>query len=127
MYSLAGRRILLAEDEYLIALELRQELEQNGAEILGPTASIDETLCLLYTVDSADVAILDLDLGGEMAYPVADAFRERHIPFIFISGFGRNGIRNDYADIPLLHKPIVMHRLHDFLGSLFGTETAARA
>lgn len=126
MYSLVGRRILLAEDEYLIAMELEQELERNGAEILGPTASIDETLRLLHTAGSVDAALLDIDLGGDMAYPVADAFRERRIPFIFVSGFGRNGIRGDYADIPLLDKPIVMHRLHAFLGRVFGTETTAR-
>ncbi len=120
MHNLAGRRILLAEDEYLIAMELQQELENSGAEVLGPTASIDETLRLTRTAAPVDAALLDLGLGGKLAYPVADALRERHIPFIFISGFGRGAISDEYANTPLLDKPIVMHLLHAVLGDIFG-------
>jgi DNA-binding response OmpR family regulator len=120
MQSLAGRRILLAEDEYLIAMELQQELEKNGAEVVGPTASIAETLRLSGSAGPVDVAVLDIDLGGQMAYPVADALRARNIPFIFISGFGPQGIRPEYADAPMLDKPIMMHRLHAFLGETLG-------
>lgn len=119
MTNLEGRRILVAEDKFFIATELRQELEKNGAEILGPSASIDAALRLSRTADSLDAALLDIDLGGEMAYPVADALLERNVPFIFISGFGRQGLSEKYADTPLLDKPIVMHRLHAFLSGLF--------
>ncbi|RIA47690.1 response regulator [Dichotomicrobium thermohalophilum] len=121
MSKLAGRRILVAEDEYLIAMELRQEVEKTGAEILGPTASIDETLHLLRTAGSVDAALLDINLGGEMAYPVADALLERGIPIIFISGFGREGISDKYATAPLLDKPVVMQRLHACLDGVLGS------
>lgn len=125
MRDLSGRRILLAEDEYLIAMEIRQELEKSGAEVLGPSASIEETLKLLRSAQQLDVAVLDIDLGGEMAYPVAETLKERNIPFIFVSGYGRKGICDTYADAPLLDKPVAMHRLHGLLDHVLAAEKTA--
>src|SRR4028118_220513 len=85
--SIKGRRILVVEDEYMLAEDLREELESQGALVMGPVACVADALELLRSGPAPDMAILDINLGGEMAYPVADALRARDIAFIFATGY----------------------------------------
>ena len=101
-----GRRVLVVEDEYLLAEDLREELESQGAEVMGPVASVADALELLRSGPAPYMAILDINLGGEMAYPVADALRARDIPFIFATGYEAQAIPKAYADVPRAEKPV---------------------
>jgi CheY-like chemotaxis protein len=96
----------VVEDEYLLAEDLREELERQGAEVMGPVPSVAEALELLRSGPAPYVAILDINLGGEMAYPVADALRARDIPFIFATGYEAQAIPKAYADVPRAEKPV---------------------
>ena len=104
--SIKGRRVLVVEDEYMLAEDLREELERQGALVMGPVASVADALELLRSGPAPYVAILDINLGGEMAYPVADALRARDIPFIFATGYEAQAIPKAYKDVPRAEKPV---------------------
>lgn len=120
--SLQGRRLLLVEDEYLIADELRQALTGAGAEVLGPVPTVAEALALLATALAGegrlDGAVLDLNLGGEMAFPVADALQRHGIPLVFTTGYDRDVIPPAYAHLPCCEKPAGARRVAGALGLL---------
>lgn len=115
--SLAGRRLILVEDEYFLAADLAQALRAHGAEIIGPVATVDDALDLLDECEQVDGAVLDLNLQGEMAFPVADALIERHIPFVFSTGYDRSAIPARYAATPRCEKPA---KASEIARALFG-------
>lgn len=85
--SFAGRRILIAEDELLLALELQKTLGEWGCIVLGPVPSTSRALALLET-EVPDAVVLDLNLKDELATPVADVLAARGIPFVLLTGYG---------------------------------------
>lgn len=109
--SLRGRRVLVVEDEYMLAEDLRQELEDQGAEVLAPVPTVAEALELLHQGPAPDLAILDINLQGEMVYPVADALRAQAIPFLFATGYDAQAIPPAYADVPRAEKPLALRDL----------------
>src|SRR5437868_3661680 len=102
---LHGRRVLIVEDEYLLAQDMADYFDDIGAEVLGPAATVADALAL---INSAEVqgAILDVNLRGERVYPVADVLRQRHVPFVFASGYGGELEPRAYADVPRCIKPV---------------------
>ena len=106
--SLTGRRILVVEDDYVVAEDLREQLLSFEAEVIGPVATVAQALALLETGSAPDMAILDIQLGGEMVYPVANALLARGIPFVFATGYAAPAIPKDYADVPLVEKPLAL-------------------
>ena len=104
MESLAGRRVLVVEDEYFIADDLARALTGAGAIILGPFASHEEALALIET-DQPDLTILDINLGGRATFVVADELARRDLPFIFASGYDASLIPTRHAHRPLWQKP----------------------
>jgi two-component sensor histidine kinase/CheY-like chemotaxis protein len=100
-----GDRILLVEDESLVAMMMGEVLRELGFSVIGPCATATEAAA---TIDSTDVsaAILDVNLDGELVYPVADLLAARNIPFAFITGYGEESLSPRYANVPLLQKPI---------------------
>lgn len=111
MTELAQCRILLVEDEYMLAFDLLSELEDRGAIVLGPEASVDAALRRVANESRIDAAVLDVNLGGEFAFPVADALRARQVPFMFSSGYEDGVTRERYPDIVNCAKPINMPRM----------------
>ncbi|WP_312016857.1 response regulator [Bradyrhizobium liaoningense] len=103
--QLRGRRILVVEDEYFIAVDIKERLEAAGAVVVGPVATMGKALSLMES-ETLDGAILDLNLGGEMGFRVADAFKERAIPFVLATGYGRTDIPTRFADVALCKKQI---------------------
>jgi CheY-like chemotaxis protein len=87
MGTLSGRRILVVEDEALIALDLQGMLDQRGATVVGPAATVSEALKTI-TENQIDCALLDLKLGDETADPVAAALKQRAIPTVFVTAYG---------------------------------------
>ena len=111
-------RILVVEDEYLLADELALELADEGAVVLGPAPSVKRALGLLEGEASLDGAILDLNLGGEPAFPVADALIDRSVPLIFTTGYDAGAIPERFAHIPRCEKPINIGRITAALGKV---------
>ena len=109
--ALQGRRILVVEDEYMMADDLQYDLEKMGAEVIGPVPSVADALRLLATEEAIDGAILDVNLRGEKAYPVADVLRERSIPFVLATGYEQWALPEAYKDVPRCEKPVDLRHL----------------
>ena len=104
---LLGRRLLIVEDDYMIAIDLARELEERGAEIAGLAGSVEDAKTLIDTEGHRiDGAVLDVNLGAERVYPVADALTARGVPFVFATGYDPWTIPKSYRAIPLCEKPI---------------------
>ncbi len=98
------RRILVVEDEELIALELSVELSRLGWAIVGPAATLAEAQSLL--ARPVDAAVLDVNLRGRPVYPLAEALAERHVPFLFCTGYEMVDPEGRFPDAPVIRKPV---------------------
>jgi CheY-like chemotaxis protein len=117
--ALRHRRVLVVEDEYVMAQDLRQELEDAGAVVLGPVPTVADALDLLAYEAEPDAALLDVSLGGEMVFPVADVLRERGVPFMFATGYDQWSLPQAYTDVPRCEKPFDVERcIHTLLGQI---------
>ena len=106
MKALANRRVLLVEDDYFIVSDLACSFEAGGAEVVGPAATLADGLTLLAETRDLDAAVLDINLRGEMVFPLADALAARGIPFVFATGYDRAMVPPRYADITHCEKPV---------------------
>ena len=97
-------RILIVEDEMLVAMNIEDMLLDLGHEVAGLASRLEPALSLAREA-TFDVAMLDVNLAGEASFPVADALRERGIPFLFATGYGRPGLEERFRDCPILQKP----------------------
>jgi CheY-like chemotaxis protein len=105
--ALRDRRLLVVEDEYLIAAALALALEGDGAEVVGPAGSVRDALALVEAEgDRLDGAVLDINLRDERVYPVADALAARGVPFVFLTGYDARVIPDAYAGVPHCEKPV---------------------
>ncbi|HEX4158828.1 MAG TPA: response regulator [Rhizomicrobium sp.] len=97
-------RILVAEDEFLVYLALEDELSSQGYTVLGPFGSLAATREALAN-EHVDLVLLDINMGGSMAWPIADELILRMIPFIFLSGYTADTLPEHYRGIPRIGKP----------------------
>ena len=104
--TLHGGRILVVEDEYMIAADLAQTLEKLGAVVVGPAPTVGRALRLVEAEGQLDGAVLDINLGSEKAYPVADALIARGVPFVFATGYDDWAVPAAYASVPRFEKPV---------------------
>jgi DNA-binding response OmpR family regulator len=118
--SLAGRRILIVEDEYYLADDLEQTLRGLGAEIAGPVGEVREALHILAGEGAIDGAVLDINLRNELIFPVARELRARAVPFVFTSGYDKIP-GGEFADVPLWEKPIDVTRMARWLANMIHT------
>jgi DNA-binding NarL/FixJ family response regulator len=102
--GLAGRSVLIVEDEYFIAIDLREALERAGAEVVGPVGTAAEATALI-AASPPDLAVLDINLRGKMSFDVADALAARHIGFIFATGYDGRLVPERHAGRVLVQKP----------------------
>ena len=109
--SLHGRRILVVEDEYMLADDLRQSLEDLGVEVVGPVATVAQALKLLQSGHTPDGAVLDVNLQGDAIFPVLDLLRERGVRFVLTTGYDGWALPKAYADAPRCEKPLDMRHL----------------
>jgi DNA-binding response OmpR family regulator len=106
MLRLAGLRLLVVEDEALVAMTIEDTLEEFGCEVVGPAGTLRTALRLAERESSRlDGALLDVNLGGEKVYPVADLLMRNDVPFIFLSGYGLEGLDPAYAPATVIKKP----------------------
>ena len=102
--SVAGKRVLIVEDELMIRMLLQDMLTDLGCKLAGEAGRIDEALTLAKQTDF-DVAILDVNLNGQPISPVVDILIERGLPFVFATGYGQRGVPEAYRQTPPLQKP----------------------
>lgn len=98
------KRVLIVEDEVLLALHLEDMLTALGHEVVGHAMRIDMAMELARESD-IDFAVLDINVAGTDSFPVADILRHRGIPFAFATGYGAEGLADGYRDFPVLRKP----------------------
>lgn len=99
-----AKRILIVEDEVLVAFHLEELLIDMGHRVVGPATRIDQAIELARKSE-IDAAVLDVNVAGRKSFPVADILRERGIPFVFATGYGAEGFVDGYRNEPTLRKP----------------------
>ena len=107
-------RVLVVEDEAMVAMMLEDMLLDLGCEIVGPAASLQAGLHLARTA-AFEAAVLDVNLAGEKAFPIADALAERGIPFVYATGYGRAGLRAEDDHRLVVQKPYSLQDLRRHL------------
>ncbi|APX66020.1 response regulator [Sphingomonas sp. gentR] len=120
--TLSGCHILVAEDEFLIADDLRIELGEADAVVLGPVGTLREALEMARSERRIDGAILDVNLGGNLAYPVADILIERGIPLIFTTGYDGGALPTRFATVARCEKPTTITRIAQAIGRVIHRE-----
>lgn len=109
--GLEGFRVLVVEDEYFLADRLARDLDAMGAEVIGPAGSVDDALELIAESGRLDGAVVDVNLHGEMSYPVADALAARGVRFVFATGYDQASIAPGYAAVTRCEKPVQASRI----------------
>jgi CheY-like chemotaxis protein len=111
------RRVLVVEDEVLMAMMLEDMLEELGYEVVALSTHLDQAVQLARTTDF-DFALLDINLNGERSFPVAEVVRSRGLPIVFATGYGPRALVPPYLDTPLLQKPFGLDELRRMLESV---------
>jgi DNA-binding response OmpR family regulator len=115
----APRRILLVEDEALIALDAQDVLEQAGYSVVGPALTLGDAVRL--ASEPLDAGILDVSLAGQLVWPAADVLRSHGVPLVLLTGFGAAlDVPERFRDVPRLAKPIDATLLSETLAGLLG-------
>ena len=104
MIASSARKVLVVDDEALIAMLIEDMLADLGCDVVGPAYRLNEALELAKTSE-IDCAILDLNLEGKPTFPVAAVLRERNIPFVFASGYAMTDSDTEFSSVPVLQKP----------------------
>ena len=114
---LSGRRVLVVEDEMMVAWLLEDMLADLGCAVVGPAARVNQALAMI-DAEAIDVAVLDVNLNGQMSYPIADALAARGVPFVFSTGYDKDRLLDGYRTFPVLQKPFHRSELGDTLAKL---------
>ena len=115
--DLAGLRVLVVEDEMMVSMLIEDMLGDLGCQVVGPASRIEDALELMNSA-AIDCAVLDVNLGGQPIFPLADILRERGRPFAFATGYGDAGLREADRGTPVLQKPFREVDLARVLGEL---------
>jgi DNA-binding NtrC family response regulator len=100
----SGRRVLVVEDEIIVAWLLEDMLADLGCAVVGPAARVNQALALI-DAEAIDVAVLDVNLNGQKSYPIADALAARGVPFVFSTGYDKDNLLESYRTLLVLQKP----------------------
>jgi len=110
--------LLLAEDEYLIADDMRRSLEYAGAQVIGPAATVAEALTLIESHPDLDGAAIEIRLGADLSYAVADALSARGIPYLFATAYEPSYVPGRFQSVPRCDKPLDAYQIARLLGLL---------
>jgi DNA-binding response OmpR family regulator len=120
---LAGRKVLVVEDEPLVAMMVEDMLTDLGYAVIGPAMQLADGIRLAQS-EEFDAAVLDINLNGARSFPVADVLQARGIPFLFATGYG-GGEALEGRHEPVIHKPYQMERLAEMLTALMRDRAGA--
>lgn len=123
---LAGCRVLVVEDEMMVAWALEDMLSDWGCTVVGPAARVANALTML-DAEAIDVALLDVSLDRQKSYPVADALAAGGVPFALLTGYGRDSLPSRYQTCPVLQKPFMASELGNALAALLISKSRAPA
>ena len=123
--SVTPRRVLIVEDEVMVAMMIGDMLIDLRCEVAATAARLEEAVRLAQTA-AFDLAILDVNLAGQATYAVAEALKARRIPFVFATGYGASQINKGYEDAPILPKPFQQQDLERAIGLVFRDDPPAR-
>lgn len=115
---LAGRRVLVIEDEYFLADDIVRALTALGARVVGPYGDLEEAAGIVDRDCAIDAAIVDINLRSKMAFPLARVLRSRKVPFVFTTGYDKSSIESEFQDVRLLGKPLDMRAMARELTSM---------
>ena len=120
------KRVLVVEDESLIGMMTMDMVKELGYATLGPLTNIADARDI---IDRAqfDIAVIDLNLNGKPAYPLADALYSKGVPFVFVTGYAPDSIEGRYAQVPLIQKPIPKDALANALRQQLAAQGSVRA
>ncbi|MEG0819120.1 MULTISPECIES: response regulator [unclassified Brevundimonas] len=113
--ALQGRRVLVIEDESLVAMLLETILDDMGCAVVGPESNIDDGLLAVTTEGALDAALLDVNVAGREVFPVAEALKARGVPFVFSTGYGEAGLPEHWRGHPTIQKPFTEGAIRDAL------------
>ncbi|HVY84752.1 MAG TPA: response regulator [Caulobacterales bacterium] len=123
--DIAGKRVLLVEDEPLVAMMMAQILRDLGAQVVGPVSTLSEAMS--FASESIDAAVLDVNLEGQYVYPLADQLAARGAPLVFVTGYEADHVEPRYAASPILAKPIEPQALAEALAGALRQNEKPRA
>ncbi len=123
---LQNKQILLVEDDFLIARPLAEQLEDAGASVIGPAGTIEESIALIARIPTIDAALMDVNLAGEMSYPIAYDLVRRGVPFVFLTAYDPSLVAARFRDVPVFAKPVEFDRVLESLETLVRTAEASR-
>ncbi len=115
-FTLKSCRVLVAEDEYMLAQELETELHDAGAIVIGPVATLAEAITLINTDVDIDGAILDANLGGELVYPAAELLIDRGVPIVLTTGYDASAIPSRFRSLLRCEKPVDVKNVVNAIG-----------
>lgn len=122
---LAGRKVLVVEDEYLIADDLTAMLSEAGAEVIGPAASLPHAMRLTEHQQGLDAAVLDINLRGVEVFPLATELKSAGIPIIFLTGYDEANIPDEFSNYGRLEKPLGAAHIISELATLLRPQPAS--
>ena len=102
---MAGTRVLVVEDDPLLAFELMEDLQTAGAVPLGPLSTVETALSFVDQVERIDAALVNVVLRRQLAFPVVDALRSRGVPVVFVTG-DEKAVRERFPEVPVHSKPV---------------------
>jgi CheY-like chemotaxis protein len=123
MKELTGAKVLIVEDDAIIAMMVEDMLQDFGCEIVATVAKMESAVEQARTLP-LDFAMLDVNLGGEETFPVADILAERGVPFIFATGYGAHVTSGRYQSAPTLQKPYESRALREAVTQALGRDGA---
>ncbi len=99
-------RVMVVEDEFIIADEIAAILEDSGHEVMGPFGSVEQATAKLASGDKPDCAILDANLRGKSSVPLAAKLQDLGVPICLCTGYRSDDLRATFGDVPILQKPV---------------------
>ena len=115
--KLVGRNVLVVDDEDLIVAVMEEMLLDLGCGTIWTAGTIDDALKVL-AEHRPHVAVLDVNLGGDSSFRLAQMLADQNIPFVFATGYGRHGVVEPWASRPVIQKPFKLETLATVLGAL---------
>jgi CheY-like chemotaxis protein len=102
---LADLSVFVVEDESLVLMNLEDMLAELGCRLVGPALRLDQAQAMLEAAAAADIAVLDVNIGGHVIFPFAEQLKARGVPLVLATGYGRDGLPEAWRDVTVLSKP----------------------
>jgi CheY-like chemotaxis protein len=110
-------KVLMVEDEMIVAWLLEDMLADLGCAVVGPAVSVNQALAMI-DAEAIDAAVLDVNLNGQVSYPIADVLAARGVPFVFSTGYAKDRLLDSYRTFPVMQKPFHQSELENMLAQL---------